>query len=164
MEETRARTLLFQQLVAVPHREYGPMVAEFRRAFEADPYLISRALAHLATGGTKIRDKADASVICLLQAAYPDMREAGRAILLGNDVYETEPDDLSLPGWEPFRLFRVVDFIANSDRKAPRLMHNLMMDYLTMLEANPDRFDGVAILNRRNIKWVYRHYHIAPDK
>lgn len=164
MEETRARNLLYQQLVSVPHREYGPMVAAFRQAYESDPYLISRACAYLATGGTKIRDQADASVICLLQSAYSDLREAGRVILLGNDFYTTEPDDLTLPGWDPFRLFRVIDFIANSDRKAPRLMHNLVSDYTTILEGNPDRFDGVAILNRKNLKWVYTHYHIQPDK
>jgi hypothetical protein len=163
-EQNRSRTLLFNNLTKVQHREYAPMVQEFHTALEADPDFISRACAYLANGGTNIRDTADCAVITLLTAPieYPEYREAGRCSLLGNDIYDIAPEGIS--GLEPFRIFRIDEFIRKYQVKAPRLMRDTMTDYVRFLEGQPSRFDGVAIRNRKALKSVYTHYHIKPNE
>jgi hypothetical protein len=42
----RARLQIFQALTRVQHREYGPMVAEFRSALDSDPFFTSKARLH----------------------------------------------------------------------------------------------------------------------
>lgn len=165
-EQNRARTLLFNNLTRVQHREYAPMVSELHQALEADPDFISRACVYLANGGTNIRDTADCAVITLLTSPtlYPEYREAGRCMLLGNDVYSTLPEDIKLSGFEPFRIFRIEEFIRKYSVKAPRWMRETMTDYVRSLEGQPTRFDGVAIRNRKALKSVYTHYHIKPDE
>jgi hypothetical protein len=162
-ETNRARTILYRNLMNVPHRDYAPMVAQLNEAMEQDPDFISRACVHLATGGTKIRDQEDCAIITLLQASntFPEYREAGRALLLGSDCYNTEPDDI--PGLPPFRLFRILRFMGESEKKSPRLTRSIAHDYAHMLEADPLRFDGVALQNRRNLWWMYTNYHIRPN-
>ncbi len=161
-EQNRARTTLFQLLMQVTHKNYGPMVGAMDNALNEDPFFISKACVHMAQGGTKIRDQQDVAIISLLRfhASYPSYREAGRCLLLGRDVYDIEPDGVG--GLEPFRIFRIEYFIRNSDRKVPRLMKGIASDYARMLEANPFRFDGVAIRNRKALRSLYRHYHIKP--
>lgn len=162
-EQNRARNILFRQLTTVTHREYAPAVQQFRTAFDEDPDFILRACAYLAYGNTKIRDQEDIAVITLLQAPamYRKARVAGKAFLLGSDVYHTEPELRGLP---PYRIFRVLQFIANSDRKVSRMSRALANDYLNMLEADPMRFDGVAIRSRKDMKWLYAHNHIKPNE
>jgi hypothetical protein len=163
-EEHRARNVLYQQLMQVPHGEYGPAVEQFRGALASDPDLVARACVHVCTGGSKIRDVQDVAVITLLQApsAYPEYREAGRCLLLGKGVYEIEPGGVA--GLPPFRIFRVWDYVRKSDRKVPRLLKSAMTDYVRALEGNPAWFDGVAIHNRKALKAVYRYHHVKPDE
>lgn len=162
-EEHRARNILFRQLMAVSHRDYGPMVAAFRQAIADDPDFIARACVHVCTSGSRIRDQQDSAIITLLQSpAHYGYREAGRCLLLGSDVYEIEPSRVS--GLPPFRIFRIERFIRGADRKVPRLMRGMMTDYVRMLEASPLRFDGVALRNRRALKSAYKHYHVKPDE
>lgn len=162
-EQNRSRTLLFNNLTKVQHREYSPMVQELHTALEADPDFISRACVYLANGGTNIRDTADCSVITLLTSPteYPEYREAGRCLLLGKDVYNIVGE---ASGLEPFRVFRIDEFIRKYSIKAPRLMRETMTDYVRFLEGQPSRFDGVAIRNRKALKSVYTHYHIKPNE
>lgn len=162
-ETNRARNILFQQMMQVPHRDYAPAVAQFNTALAEDPDFVMRACVHLAMGNTKIRDHEDIAVITLLQApsAYPYAREAGRVLLLGSDFYQTEPEDLS--GLPPYRVMRVLKYVAGSDKKVPRLAKSIANDYVRGLEKDPRRFDGVAIRNRNNLKWMYVNYHIRPS-
>ncbi|MFX1264586.1 MAG: hypothetical protein ACFFH0_04360, partial [Promethearchaeota archaeon] len=106
-EEHRARNILFRELTQVPHRVYGPAVSRFREALNSDPDFTARTCTHLCTGGSKIRDQQDVSIITLLQApnSFPEYREAGRCLMLGRDVYDIEPDDIC--GIDPFRVFRI---------------------------------------------------------
>jgi hypothetical protein len=161
-EQNRARNLLFNNLTRVQHREYSPMVRELHTALEADPDFISRACVYLANGGTNIRDTADCAAITLLTSPteYPEYREAGRCLFLGKDVYNIVGDAY---GFEPFRIFRIDEFIRKYQVKSPRLMRESMTDYVRFLEGQPSRFDGVAIRNRKALKSVYTHYHIKPD-
>lgn len=163
-ETDRARQRLYQQLMRVPHREYGPMVSAFREALEHDPLFVSRACAYLAMGGTKIRDQQNVAVITLMQSdpQFPEFREAGRVTLLGSDFYETIP--AGVPGLAPYNIFRVQHHIRNSDRKVPRLLRSTMTDYLRRLEADPRRWDGVAIQNRRALTSAYKFYHVEPSE
>lgn len=162
-ETNRARATLFRQLMSVPHRDYAPMVEQLRTAMEADPDFIARACVHLATIGTQIRDQQDCAVITLLQSpnTFPNYREAGRVLLLGSDCYETEPEDLS--GIPPFRVFRILKFIAESNTKIPRLLKSMAIDYARMLEDEPMRLDGIALQNRKRLWWLYNHFHIKPS-
>lgn len=111
-EEHRARSILYRNLVSVPHRNYGPMVSELGLALKEDPDFASRALVYIAQT-SKIRDQVDASIIALLQAdtAWPEYREAGRCLVLGSDVYDIRPNDIS--GLQPFRIFRIVEYMAS---------------------------------------------------
>lgn len=52
----------------------------------------------------------------------------------------------------------------NDHRKSPRLMASIMQDYLLMLENSPQRFDGVALDNRRAMKSAYKYHHIKMGK
>lgn len=162
-EQNRARTLLYRQLMNVPHRDLAPMVQQLREALASDPDLVSRACVHLATGGTKIRDQVEAAIITLLQAPadFPAYREAGRVLALGSEVYRSRPDGLA--GLEPYRLFRIEHYITGSDRKIPRLIKSIMTDYLRWLEGQPSRFDGVVLRNRQAVKRAYIRYHLNPS-
>lgn len=161
-EQSKSRNLLFQSLTQVQHRDYAPMVADFHRALDEDPDFIARACVYIANGGTNIRDTADCAVITLLTSpnAYPEYREAGRCLLLGNEVYNVSSE---AKGLEPFRIFRIDEFVRKYQSKSPRLMRDIMTDYIRFLESNPARFDGVAIRNRKAMKSTYIHFHIKPD-
>lgn len=113
MEDNRARQVLFQQLMNVPHRQLTPMVHAFMGALDDDPDFIGRACVHLATGGTKIRDQADAAIVTLLfRSDFPQFREAGLCALGGRGLYPTiQPEDLDIPGLPPYRLLRVVRYL-----------------------------------------------------
>lgn len=163
-EESRARSILFNSLTKVQHRDYAPMVADFRSAIEQDPDFIARACVHIAAN-SNIRDQQDVAIITLLQSPsiYPEYREAGRVLLVGNDIYDVEPKDFSFPNLPPFRFMRVVDYIRSSDRKIPRLMQSAVEDYFYTAETNPLRFDGMVMRNRSHMKKIYRHYHLKPS-
>lgn len=44
-----------------------------------------------------------------------------------------------------------------------RLMRGLVVDYVRMLEDDAQRFDGVVLRNRRELKSAYKFYHIKPS-
>lgn len=161
-EQSIARSNLYQWLASVPHREYGPAVADFREALEDDPDFVARACVWLnrPESGQQIRDVQDVACITLLQApsAFPNYREAGRCTLLGQDVY----GGCGTSGLPPYRLFRVVEFVAASDRQVPRLMRAVVNDYFAALERDPARLDGAALRNRRAMKAAWRSYHLKP--
>jgi len=162
-EEHIARRTLFRTLMQVPHRNYDPMVEALRTALNEDPDFIARACVHICTGGSNIRDQQDAAIITLLQSPHHfEYRQSGRALLLGSDVFHIEPSVLS--GLPPFRILRIDRYIRSSDRKTPRQMRTLMMNWARMLEASPARFDGVAVRQRKALKSVYKHYHIPPSE
>lgn len=54
-EESRARSILFNSLTKVQHRDYAPMVAEFRAAIEQDPDFIARACVYIAASSNMTR-------------------------------------------------------------------------------------------------------------
>lgn len=165
MELDRARSLALRSLMKVAHREYAPAVTELREAIEHDPDLISRFCVFLALGGTAIRDQIDVALITLLQAAagFPEYREAGKLLLLGSDVYDVAEPYQDLTALPPFRIFRIAQFIDQSDRKVARLLKSAMRDYIGALEQDVQRFDSVALLNRTNLRWAYKRFHIKPS-
>lgn len=163
-EISRTRNTLYQRLLTIAHREYAPIVADLRGCLEADPDFTARACVNIAFT-SKNRDLVDCAVITLLTASptYAEYREAGRCLLLGSDVYEIEPEQIV--GLPPFRILRVDEFIRrkDSDHKSPRLMRDVMGNWLDALETDLRRFDGAVLLNRRAMKNVYCHYHITPS-
>ncbi len=162
----QSQTVLFRHLMKVPHGEYDELVPHFRQGLEDNPALAARFCVHLATGGTSIRDQADVSVIALLQASseFPEYREAGRCLLLGSDVYDVVPDRVE--GLPPFRIFKVSQYISQSDRRVGGLMRSTMADYFTMLESQPRRADGVVVGNRSAVKraWHRCSFGGGPKK
>jgi len=163
-EQNIARNAVYNQMIRVPHREYAEMVGVFSKAMHEDPLFVSRACVHLATGGTEIRDQADAAIIALIQTPNEinyGFREAGRCLLLGSNVYKTEPDGLQ--GLPPFRIFRVLQFISKSKTPVHRQVKGVLADYIEHLQNNEDLFDRVAVQSRKDIKWAYRMSHIKPS-
>jgi len=157
-EASATRLNLWRSLLRVPHREYGPLVTFLHEALEDEPDFIARACTYLVNT-SKIRDHQDCAVIALLQSdPFYEYREAGQALLLGNDVYQTEPS-----GFPPYRIFRVEHFIRNSERKIPRRMESILRDYFGMLEKNRGRAEGVVLGNRKQIKSAWKHFHIHPS-
>lgn len=152
---------MYQALMQVSHRNYGEMVPQWREALREDPDFFACACVHIYNE-TKIRDQADVACITLLQApsTYPLYREAGRCMLLGNRVYQT---DVSVSGLPPFRIFRVWDYVRKSDVKIPTLLKSTMRDYLAALEANDAWFDAVALRNRKALKAAYKYHHVKPS-
>lgn len=150
IEQNRARNILLRSLMSVPHRDYDKLVPQFREAINEDPDFMARACVYLAMGNTSIRDHEDIAIITLLQshAHFSEFRDAGFVLLLNI---------------APFRIIRVLDYISRSDRKVPRLTKIIATQFVQTLEAEPARFDGVAVGNFRNLKNVYRHYHIKPN-
>lgn len=207
-EQSTVRRDLYQQFMKVPHKNLTPMVSAFRNAMQSDPDFTARTMAHIAMGGTKIRDQQEAAIIALLQAdpSYPEYREAGRCLTLGNDVYSDIVSDKSVSGLAPYRVFRIewylrspyvvmhdghpverfphedyarrnLQRIANrlgenvstnslavihedEHVKPGRLLRNIVADYLSMLESDHDRFDGVVLNNRKQMRSVYLYHHI----
>ncbi len=164
-ELDQARTLALRHLMKVPHREYAPGVAELRTGIEADPDLISRFCVFVATGGTAIRDQIDISIITLLQALpeFPEYREAGKILLLGSDIYQTEQPYQDLTGLPPFRILRIAQYIDQSNHKVPRLLKSTLRDYIRAIESKEKHFDSVALLNRVALRWAYTRFHIKPN-
>lgn len=172
-EENRARNVMYKHLMSVPHREWEQPLAELRTALETDSDFISRTCVFLATGGTNIRDQVDMGIITLLQApaTFPEYREAGRCLLLGQPVYAIRtsvPAGLeilpSFPGLPPFRIFRIAKEINESEHKVPRLMKSIMRDYLWKLETNDLRWDSVAMMNRKAMHNAYMTFHVHPSE
>lgn len=165
-EQDRARTLVLQSLMKVAHRDYAPAVVELREAITEDPDLVSRFCVFLATGGTVIRDQVDVAVITLLQSPsmFSEYRDAGKLLLLGNDVYDIAEPYENLLGLPPFRIFRIAQFIDKSDLKVARLLKTIMRNYVYTLEKDANRFDSIALLNRSNLHWAYKRFHIKPNK
>jgi len=160
-EVSKARTILYNNLLKIAHKDYDPMVADLETALTNDPDFVSRACVSIATTGSN-RDLADCAIITLLQAPplYNEYREAGRCLLLGKDVYDIEPDGIG--GLPPYRIFRVDEYIRKSDKKVPRLMKSIMTDWTNKLSWQDDRFDGIVMRNRSAMKRMYKHYHITP--
>lgn len=163
MELNRARSLMLRALMKVSHRDYAPGVAELQIALDADPDLISRYCVHAATGGSGIRDQIDIAIITLLQSSSPEFKEAGRVLLLGEKFYQIAPPYQNLSGLPPFRIFRIMRYIDQSDTKIPRLLKSLASNYLHILEQDDNWFDSVALLNRKAIKWAYKRLHLKSS-
>ena len=163
-EQSIARRNLYQWLVSVPHGNYRPVVAAFREAFEDDPDFVARACVWLNRGesGQQIRDVQDVACITLLQSspAFLAYREAGRCALLGENVYP----GCGLPGLPPFRVFRVLDYVATSDRKIPRLTRSLVEDYFRSLEKDSNRLDGAVLRNRSAMKKTWGSHHLRSSE
>lgn len=115
-EVNRIERDLLRSMMEVPHRAYGPMVATFRGALSQRPNFAAAAMTHLCLGGTEIRDQQDAAIIALIQAdasQFPEFREAGRCLLLGNGVYPNIEHDQLIAGLEPFRILRVWHYMTS---------------------------------------------------
>lgn len=166
-EQNTARQALYQQFMSVPHRDYNDMVVALRGAMASDPDFISRACVYLLSGGTAIRDQQDVAVIALLQANpdFHEFRNAGRALLLGSNVYKITVDGIAAKakGLPPFRILRVLDFIAKNTFKIPRLRKTITRDYLTYLQADQRRLDSVALYNRHGLVRLYEREHVKPN-
>ncbi len=163
-ELDQARTLALRHLMKVSHREYAPGVAELHKGMEADPDLIARFCVFVATGGTAIRDQIDIAIITLLQAPseFPEYRVAGKILLLGSDIYKTDPPYQDLGGLPPFRILRIAQHIDQSGKRVPRLLKSTLRDYIRAIESNDNRFDSIALLNRTALRWVYTQFHFKP--
>ena len=166
MEQNRARMLLWNSLVTVPHRDYASALPAFEEALQEDPDFASRAIVEMRFR-SKIRDAVDVGVIALLQSdpTFPQFREAGRCLLLGSDVYSIAGEYSDLQGLPPFRILRIDHFIRRSDHKSPRLMKGIATDWLTKLESNHRRFDGVIMQpnGKRGVKAMYKAYHVKAN-
>jgi len=110
----KSRTEMWRKLTTVPHRAIGPLVRTYREAIKDDPDFAARAMVYLYRT-SKIRDQADAATAAMLLAssetgrAYSDYRDAGRVMLVGNDVYSVDQDgNWGLP---PYRTLRVLRFL-----------------------------------------------------
>ncbi len=183
METNIARQTLYQQLMNVPHREYGKVVSQLNNALTSDPDFISKAMVY-TFANSAIRDQQDAALIVLLQS-LPEMgyREAGRA-LFGLDFYKTEYTD-GMKALDPYRLLRIERYLRGREivivekaykgktykqfkeikRQTPgpyprRTIETLMRDYLSYLADRPKRLEGVLLHNLAEIKSVTKTYHI----
>lgn len=161
MEENRARELLYNKMMAVPHRDYQEAVTPFLEALDSDPLFSSKAMVYFATNSAT-RDLQDSAIIALLQSdpQYRMFREAGRCLLLGSKVYRTEPD--GIVGLPYFRFFRVMRFISESAKKVPRLFKGIMNDFLAHVESDESRLTNMLLNNKRDVAWAYRIVHRPP--
>jgi len=162
MEENRTLNLLYNSLMKVPHRDYAPLVGVFSDALRDHPAFASHAMVYVALN-SKIRDQVDCAIIALLQAdsAYLTYREAGQVLLLGNSFYKTEP--YAVNGLPPFRVFRIADYIHQSDIKLPRRMKGIMNDYLSVIQNDQLWFDSLVLHNRSAVKSAYHTYHVKAN-
>lgn len=108
--ERRAYTELWRTMSQVPHRVLGPAVRTMKAGVNDDPDRAARTLAYLVMHG-RIRDLKEAAIITLLQSPWQDYREAGKALLLGNRVYKTEPDGID--GLAPYQIVRVNSYLRS---------------------------------------------------
>ncbi len=166
-EQDRTRMALWNSIVSVPHRDYSKLTPIFHAAMESDPDFASRAMVELRFR-SKIRDVVDAGVITLLQSdpQFPEFREAGRCLLLGSDIYDIAGEYSGLQGLPPYRILRIDHHIRSSDKKSSRLMKSIATDFLSSLQYNHRRFDGVIMRpnGRRGIKAMYRKHHVKPNE
>ena len=168
VEQSQARMALWRSFMEVPHKDYNKLVPALTGALGEDPDFTARACVYMAQKSA-IRDQQDCAIVTLLQSDAEvlgdlalDYRNAGQALLLGNDVYSTEPG--SLDGLPPFRIFRIERYIRGSSKKLPRRMAAIMGHYYGMLENDHSRADGVMLQNRSAGKAVWRHYHMNPEQ
>lgn len=167
-EVNSARQTLYQQFMNVTHRDYTIMVNAFRQSMLIDPDFVARACVHLLSGGTAIRDQQDGAIITLLQAPHQfhEYRDAGRALLLGNDVYKitVNGQPAKVRGLPAFRIIRILDFLATDALKVPRLRKRITRDWLGYLQADLGRLDYVALHNRVALKRLYEREHMHPNE
>lgn len=161
-ETNLTRNRIYTQSLSVPHRQISDAINVFADALNADPDWVGRAMVYIALTSV-VRDNQEAAITTLLQSDYQIMREAGRCLLLGRDAYNITPADLDIPGLPPYEVLRVLHYLRKSNRKVPRLATSLAHDFAKLLEANPVRFDGVAVRNRTALRLLYTSYHIEPN-
>jgi len=161
MEQNRVLNQIYNSLMQVPHRDYAPLVAAFSDALRDHPAFASHAMVYVVQN-SKIRDQVDCAIISLLQAdsAYLNYREAGQVLLLGNGFYKTNYPVNGLP---PFRIFRIADFIHQSNTKIPRRMKSIMNDYLSVIQNDQLWFDSLVLHNRSSVKSAYHTYHVKAN-
>jgi len=155
---------IYQTMTRVTHRDLAPLVGTYADLLNNDPNFISRALVHIAST-SKINDQVMAAIVTLLQAdpEYPEFREAGRALALGQRVYQIDFHK-EIDGLEAFQLIRVLDYIRKSDRPITRQARKIAIDWVNSLMANPALLDAVSIQNRKSLTWLIKYFYVPTNQ
>jgi hypothetical protein len=161
---------ILDTLLTTPHRRLEQVWPVHQEMVRRDP----RFYAHLAAwyfDRGEVRDHKETFVATLALSDFPGHRDVGLALLR------------TLP---PYEVARVVDFIhgRKTTRKArptagqeqpparvqehglfrnlPRSLRTEVTRYLREREADPDWFDGTALVARKALKRLYALLHVAP--
>jgi hypothetical protein len=149
---------LYNALMRVTHRDLESLRVEFDQFLNQQGLMGAKALVFIALN-SKINDQVMAAILVLLQSDDSEYRAAGRALLLGSDVYVIEPYDY-ISGIDPFRVFRILDFITKSPKPITRQTKAIVTHWLNALEKDPDRLDSIAVLNRKAFKWMLKYWKL----
>lgn len=179
MTEERASNQELQflrSLTQVPHRNIDADLADYMKFVAENPSLAAKGLVWLIRT-SEIRDLREAAAQALLQstAEYPIIREAGRAAMLGDDVYLIvngfDQDGHAIiggldKGLEPHMIIKVILRVFDSkiSPKPTRFVTNLGRDWLRMLEGDFKRWEGVEIRNREDMSRLYTLLRHRPTE
>jgi hypothetical protein len=164
--ENDLRLDMLNTLLTTPHRKLDETWPVHEMLVQLDPRFYVRLAAWYADHGD-VRDHKELFVVALVLSGFEGHRDVGLAMLR------------RLP---PYEVGRVLDFIhgRKADRKIkgeaeavvesfglfrnpPRSLRTEIVRYLREREAQPEWFDGTALVARKALKRLYALLHVKPS-
>jgi VWA domain containing CoxE-like protein len=146
MTELDVRTQVLNSFLTTPHGKLAALAPLHTSALARDPLFYGHLAAWYADRG-EVRDHKVLFVAHLLTSDYPELREAGWALLQ------------KLP---PHMVAAAVDHAKRVIGKLPRIFKGAVATYLRGLELDPSRFDRAALRGKQTMKHLYATLRIAP--
>jgi hypothetical protein len=147
MTELDLRAQLLNSFLATPHGKLTEVAPLHSDALNRDPLFYGHLAAWYADRG-QVRDHKVLFVAHLLTCDYSELREAGWMLLQSLPVHQVAS---------------ALDHAKRTIGKLPRSFKSAIKTYLEGLEANPKRFDAVALRSRNDLKHLYASLRIAPN-
>lgn len=147
MTELDTRAQLLNSFLATPHGKLADVASLHSDALKRDPLFYGHLAAWYADRG-EVRDHKVLFVAHLLTSDYSELREAGWVLLQSLPVHQVAS---------------ALDHAKRTIGKLPRMFKSAIKSYLQALEANPKRFDTVALRSRNDLKHLYASLRIAPN-
>ena len=175
MAEIDVRQEFVNTLLTTPHRDLAKLHGVHKGMLDGDPRFYVRLAAWYADHG-QVRDHKELFVAMLSTSDFDGHRDVGLALLRQLPPYEVARVVDFVKGYEAKqrqpkgpqvrgkpREFEVTTQKVGQFANIPRSMRTEVERYLREREADPQKFDRVALMARKSLKRLYAGLHIEPS-
>lgn len=175
--ETDYRIKLLNSLMSCPHREIHTVYPIHKEVEEQDPDLYRHLAAWYADKG-HVRDHLDVFITNLTLSKSDRSRDVGLALLnelpphriyniarfiIGDEVKFVEKKTTIVQGKNKYQ-YTVKKERRGLNKNIPRSFRTEVERYFAEREADPEWFDGVVLVARNKVKWLYKTLRLSHDK